>query len=341
MKNINFFIGLFIISTLSFCNKKQTGTVDNTPPSNLVVNAVVNTDNSGKVAFMSSANNAVSFDYDFGNGIYQTVVSGAVNYKYPSSGTYSVTVTAKSSSGLTVSKQITVTVTVAVVLIWSDEFNTDGAPDPTKWGYDIGGGGWGNNESEYYTNRLTNAVVSNGTLKINAYKESYSGSSYTSARILTKDKFSFKYGKIEVRAKLPTGAGVWPAIWMLGSNISTAGWPSCGEADIMEQKGSEPDKIHGTLHHPGHSGGNGDGSSITITNATTEFHRYAYEWSASTIKFSVDDVVYYTFSNSGALPFNQNFFIILNVAMGGNFSGALDPAITSAVMEVDYVRVYQ
>lgn len=341
MKNMRILVGLILISTLSFCNKKQSTATDNTPPSNLTVNATVKGDSSGNVSFVSNATNAVSYDYDFGNGVYQTVPTGSVSYKYPTSGTYAVSVTAKSASGLTISKQISVTVGVAVVLVWSDEFNTDGAPDPSKWGYDLGGGGWGNNESEYYTNRLTNAVVSNGTLKINAYKESYSGNSYTSARILTKDKFSFKYGKIEVRAKLPVGAGVWPAIWMLGSNISTAGWPACGEVDIMEQKGSEPDKIHGTLHHPGHSGGNGDGSSTTITNATTEFHRYGFEWSAATMKFSVDDVVYYTFNNNSSLPFNQNFFIILNVAMGGNFSGPMDPSITSAVMEVDYVRVYQ
>ena len=144
-----------------------------------------------------------------------------------------------------------------------------------------------------------------------------------------------------MRAKLPAGIGTWPAIWMLGSNISTTAWPACGEIDIMEHKGSQLNKIYGTLHHPGHSGGNADGGTVTVTNASTEFHKYTAEWSASSIKFLVDDVVFYTFANTSSLPFNQNFFIILNVAMGGTFGGAVDPAFSSAAMEIDYVRVYQ
>jgi beta-glucanase (GH16 family) len=228
-------------------------------------------------------------------------------------------------------------------LVWSDEFNVSGAPDPQKWGYDTGtgGNGWGNAEAEYYTSRPDNVIVANGVLKIIAKKESYSGSAYTSARILTKDKFSFKYGKIVIRAKLPTGAGTWPAIWMLGSNIGTAGWPACGEIDIMENKGSLPDKIYGTLHHPGHSGANGDGGTVTITNAATAFHTYSLDWSPTAIKISVDDQVYYTFANNSSLPFNQDFFVILNFALGGTFGGTIDPAYTSSKMEIDYVRVYK
>ena len=122
-------------------------------------------------------------------------------------------------------------------------------------------------ELQNYTNRTDNSIVSNGTLKIIAKAESYNGSPYTSARLLTKDKFSFKYGKVEARAKLPEGVGTWAAIWMLGDNISTAGWPACGEIDIMEHLGRQLNKIYGTLHHPGHSGGNGDGSTVTIANA--------------------------------------------------------------------------
>lgn len=332
---------LFIILIAAFSCSKKNSTPVETPPTNLTVSAVVNQDSSGTVTFTSVANNAVSYDYDFGNGIYQTVPTGVVTYKYPSSGTYTVNVTAKSPGGLTISKSIQVAIGVAVSLIWSDEFNTPGAPDPSKWGYDLGGGGWGNNELENYTNRLSNAVVSNGTLKITALKENYGGNAYTSARLLTKDKFSFKYGKIEVRAKLPGVAGNWPAIWMLGANITSVGWPASGEMDIMEQKGSIPDKIFGTLHYPGHFGGNGDGSSTTITNATGDFHRYAEEWTPSTIKFMVDDVVFYTFNNKISTPFNLNFFIILNLAVGGNFGGAVDPNFSTATMEVDYVRVYQ
>jgi beta-glucanase (GH16 family) len=227
------------------------------------------------------------------------------------------------------------------VLIWSDEFNTDGLPDASKWGYDLGAGGWGNNEAEYYTSRAENAVVINGSLRITAKKESYSGSSYTSARLLTKDKFSFTYGKVEIRAKLPVGGGTWPALWMLGSDISTVNWPACGEIDIMEHLGNDLNKIYGTLHYPGRSGGNADGGNRIITNATTEFHIYSLEWSASEIKILVDGQLVHSKANSAGIPFNHNFFLICNVAMGGNFGGTIDPNVTSASMEVDYIRVYQ
>jgi beta-glucanase (GH16 family) len=342
MKQLFLITVVAVLFFIPACKKggSTSGTGD-TPPTNLTVSAVVSTDNSGNVSFTAAANNAVSYDYDYGNGIFQTVSNGVVTYKYPASGTYSVNVVAKSAGGQTISKSIQITVTVVLSLVWSEEFNAGGAPDPSKWGYDLGAGGWGNNEVEYYTNRLDNAIVSGGTLKIIAQKEAYSGSAYTSARILSKDKFSFKYGKIEVSAKLPAGGGTWPAIWMLGNNIGTAGWPACGEIDMMEHVGNQLNRIFSTLHHPGHSGSNGDGSSVVISNATTAFHKYSMEWNATSIKFSVDDVPFYTFTNTASLPFNQNFFIILNVAMGGNFGGTIDPAFTSAAMEVDYIRVYQ
>lgn len=323
------------------CGKDKDNGNNNTAPSNLTVNAVVATDNSGNVSFTATATNASTYEFGYGNGIFQTVASGVVTYKYPASGTYTVTVVARSASGQTISKTITVTVTVTLALIWSDEFDTPGAPDPAKWGYDIGAGGWGNNELQYYTNRLENASVSSGSLKIVLKAESFSGSNYTSARILSRGKFSFKYGKVEVRAKLPAGGGTWPAIWSLGDNFSTVGWPACGEIDIMEHVGNQLNKIFGTLHHPGHSGGNADGGFTIISNATTEFHKYGMEWSPTSIKFSVDDVVYYSFVNNSTLPFNQPFFLIMNIAMGGNFGGAVDPAFTTGTMEVDYIRVYQ
>ncbi len=332
---------LFMAFAASFISCSKSDSADEIiVPSNLVVNAVVSTDNSGNVSFTATATNAVTYDYDYGNGVFQTVASGIVTYKYPSTGTYTVNVIAKSSTGNTISKTVQVTVTVALSLVWSDEFNTAGAPDPAKWGYDLGAGGWGNAELQYYTNRPENAVVQGGMLKIHALKENFSGSAYTSARLLSKGKFSFKYGKVEALAKLPAGVGTWPAIWMLGNNISTAGWPNCGEIDIMEHKGSELNKIYGTLHYPGHSGGNADGSTKIISNATTEFHKYSMEWSAAFIKIYVDDQLFHTFSNSASVPFNQEFFFILNVAMGGVFGGTVDPAFTNATMEIDYIRVY-
>ena len=324
------------------CGKKESAPSAVTP-TNLTLNAVVSTDNSGNVAFTASATNASTYDFDFGNGVFQTVPSGIVTYKYPAAGTYTVNVIAKSSTGQTASKSTQITVAVAQSLVFSDEFDANGAPDPSKWGYDIGtgSGGWGNNELQYYTNRLDNAFVSNGTLKIKAIKENFSGSAYTSARILTQNKFSFKYGKVEVKAKLPAGVGTWPAVWMLGSNITTVSWPACGEIDIMEHKGSQLNKIYGTVHHPARFGGNADGGTRDITNATTEFHIYTMEWNATSIKFLVDGNVFHTVANTSSLSFNQNFFLIMNLAMGGTFGGAVESGFNNATMEIDYIRVYQ
>ncbi|MEO7310963.1 MAG: family 16 glycosylhydrolase [Chitinophagaceae bacterium] len=340
MKSVKL-LSMALIVMVSACSKKGNSSISSTAPTNLMVNATVSTDNSGNVAFTATATNANTYDYDFGNGIFQTVASGVVTYKYPASGSYTVNVIAKSSSGQTISKSILITVSVTASLVWSEEFDTPGLPSTSKWGYDLGAGGWGNNELEYYTNRQENAIVSGGTLKINAIKENYSGSTFTSARLLSKDKFSFKYGKIEIRAKLPAGVGSWPAIWMLGSNISTTPWPGCGEIDIMEHLGRDLNKIYSTMHYPGHSGSGGVGGTTVISNATTEFHKYGMEWSAASLKFYVDDVLFFTFANTPATPFNQNFFIILNLAIGGDFGGPVDPAFTGGTMEVDYIRVYQ
>ena len=329
-----------LVTILFACKKnKSTGG----PPANLVVTATVNPDQSGNVSFVAKADNAVSYDFDFGNNSFLSVANGIVTIKYAATGNYNVTVVAKSSGGQSTTKTIQVNVTIRLNLVWSDEFNTDGAPDASKWGYDIGTGsnGWGNNELQYYTNRPENVTVSNGTLKIILKKENFSGSGYTSTRLLSKDKYSIKYGKVEVRAKFPVGAGTWPAIWMLGNNINTVPWPACGEIDIVEHVGNQLNKIYGTLHYPGRSGGNANGATINIPTATTDFNKYTLEWSASEIKISANDVVFFTFSNNNTVPFNQNFFFILNVAMGGNFGGTVDPAFTSSTMEIDYIRVYQ
>jgi beta-glucanase (GH16 family) len=183
-------------------------------------------------------------------------------------------------------------------------------------------------------------IVENGVLKIKAIKENYNGSAYTSARLLSKGKFEFKYGKVEVSAKLPAGVGTWPAIWMLGANANTVGWPDCGEIDIMEHRGNELNKIFGTFHYPGHSGGNADGGTKMISNATTAFHKYSLDWSASVIRIYVDDQLVHSLANSASVPFNHDFFFILNVAMGGTFGGTIDPNFSNATMEVDYIRVY-
>ena len=333
---------LLSVSCLASCSKGGDGTsVAEAMPTDLTVTSTVATDNSGNVNFVATAKNATSYEFDFGNGQYQNSSTGTLTYKYTASGTYTVVIKAKNASGKFISNTSQVVVSVALSLLWSDEFNSPGAPDPAKWGYDLGAGGWGNNESQFYTNRTDNVLVSNGTLKIIAKKEAYSGSNYTSTRLLSKGKFSFKYGKVEVSAKLPGGVGTWPAIWMLGDNIATVGWPACGEIDIMEQKGSDMNRIFNTVHYTGFSGGGAVGTSFLINNVTTQFHKYGIIWSSSSVQFLVDDVVTYTFSNAANLPFNQNFFLLLNMAMGGTFGGSIDPNFNNAVMEVDYVRVYQ
>ena len=227
-------------------------------------------------------------------------------------------------------------------LVWSDEFNYDGLPDSSKWSYETGGSGWGNNELEYYTEKDTsNAIVKDGHLTIIAKKQHKENREYTSARLVTKNKADFKYGRIEVRAKVPAAAGTWPAIWMLGSNIDEVGWPACGEIDIMEHRGFELDKIFGTLHYPGHFGAHGNGKTINIPTATTQFHKYVLEWSASEINIFVDNQLYQTVKNDSTIPFNHKFFIILNLAIGGNFGGKVDPSFFTDAMVVDYVRVFQ
>ena len=343
-KHLTVLVLMLSYFTAASCKKNSNLPLAGIAPTNLVVNALVSTYGSGKVSFTATADNAVSYEYDFGDGSFTvTVPSGTTEYVYTMEGAnpYTVKVIAKSSSNLYVSKSISINVNHVLAVVWSDEFNTDGLPDTAKWGYDLGAGGWGNNELEYYTNRAENAVVAGGVLKITAIKENYMGSPYTSARMLTKDKYAFKYGKVEVKAKLPAGVGTWPAIWMLGNDIGTVGWPACGEIDIMEHLGRDLNKIYGTLHYPGHSGGSANGATKMIANATTEFHIYSLEWNAYNVKISVDGELVHSVVNSNNIPFNHDFFLIMNIAMGGGFGGPVDPAFTSARMEVDYVRVYQ
>ncbi len=235
-------------------------------------------------------------------------------------------------------------------LVWSDEFDKGTRPDTTKWGYDIGTGsnGWGNNEAEYYTSDSTNARIENGNLIIEARKENKGGKSYTSARLLTQGKASWTYGRIEVRAKLPKGVGTWPAIWMLGENIKTAGWPACGEIDIMEHVGKVQDEINWSTHSKLNNWtlGTQRTNKAIIDGVSTAFHIYKIEWSKDFIQFFVDDKLFYTSPNEGKgsdyYPFVAPQFLLLNFAIGGNFGGTtIDDSIFPCRMEVDYVRVYQ
>lgn len=228
------------------------------------------------------------------------------------------------------------------VLVWSDEFDGTGLPNSLYWGFDTGAGGWGNNEVQNYTNTTNNVRQENGKLIIEAKK---SGNSWTSARVKSQGKKFFTYGKVVFRAKLPTGGGTWPALWMLGENITTISWPRCGEIDVMEHVGNKPNIVQSALHTPNNNGGGAIVASRSVPTATTEFHDYAVAWSADRIAFYVDDVLYHTYSpatkNNNNYPFNWDFFMIMNIAMGGNLGGAIAADLTYARMEVEYVRVYE
>lgn len=231
-------------------------------------------------------------------------------------------------------------------LIWAEEFDVDGAPNPEIWNYEIGNGaaqgipGWGNQELQYYTE--DNVAVENGILKITAKAETFNEFNYTSSRINTLGNFGFNYGRIEIRAKMPFGGGTWPAMWMMGTNFPEIGWPFCGEIDIMEHSGNDQGVVHGTVHFPGNSGGNAIGQTTVVDNVSDEFNLYTVEWDENQIIFAVNNEIFQTFQNNSGLPFNDDFFIILNVAMGGVFVGnTVDPNFQESTMEVDYIRVYQ
>lgn len=240
-------------------------------------------------------------------------------------------------------------------LVWADEFEKAGAPDNSRWDYDLGDGcpdvcGWGNNELEYYTNDPKNVRVENGMLVIQAIKEEKGGKHYTSTRIVSKTKGDWLYGRIEVKAKLPRGKGTWPAIWMLSTDWIYGGWPESGEIDIMEHVGFDPGIIHGTIHTEAynHVKGTQKEGKITVADAQDAFHVYAIEWTASKIDFYVDDKKYHSVTKVASddykgWPFDQRFHIIMNIAVGGNWGGmqGVDESIWPQKMEVDYVRVYQ
>src|SRR5262245_47065861 len=243
------------------------------------------------------------------------------------------------------------------VLVWSDEFDgpPGSAPDPAKRGYDLGGGGWGNAELEVYTNSTQNASITadpgatdGKALAIRALKTGTN--SYTSARLKTKNIQSWTYGRFEARLRLPYGQGMWPAFWMLGSNIDSVGWPTCGEIDVMENIGREPSTVHGTLHGPGYSGGNGIGAGYTLPGGqkfSDAFHTFAVDWGPNTIRWYVDDQLYQTRTPADlpagkAWVFDHNFFMILNLAVGGQWPGNPDSTtVFPQTYLVDYVRVYQ
>lgn len=243
-------------------------------------------------------------------------------------------------------------------LIWSDEFDTNGAVDATKWFHQTqlpAGGSWYNGEVQHYTNRIDNSVVNNGFLNIIAKKETYQNQgvtkSYTSARL--NSKFAFKYGRVEVRAKLPSGVGTWPAIWMLGKNVNedgaywdlqgfgTTNWPACGEVDIMEHWGTNQNYVQSAMHTPSSFGGTVNLGGQTIATASSEYHIYSLDWYVDKMVFSVDGKVHYTYQpgtlNADTWPFDKEQYLLLNIAI----ESSIYPSFTQGSMEIDYVRIYQ
>ncbi len=243
-------------------------------------------------------------------------------------------------------------VSTTEVLVWSDEFDYTGLPDASKWSYDTDGNatGWGNNESQYYTSgRLENAEVKDGFLNITARKEEYAGFSYTSARLRTSGKGDWLYGRVEVRAKLPDGRGMWPAIWMLPTDWAYGGWPASGEIDIMENVGYDPYKIVASAHTESynHTIGTQKSATRTVQSCYTDFHIYELQWDSNEYRIYVDKMLLFTFKNEGTgykvWPFDKRFHLLLNVAVGGNWGGqqGIDDSIFPRTMVIDYVRVYQ
>ena len=236
------------------------------------------------------------------------------------------------------------------VLVWSDEFDRDGQPDASRWDYDTGRNllGWFNNERQYYARaRPENALVSNGRLRITARHEDlrsatdWGGQHYTSARLLTRGRADWTYGFFEVRAKLPCGRGTWPAIWTLGSR---GVWPDAGEIDLMEQVGSNPSRVFGTVHTL-QSGGVGTGAAVQVPDACTRFHNYQRHWTTDALEIGIDGVVHYRYTNARAgassWPFDAPQFLLINLAIGGDLGGNIDDSIFPVTLEIEHVRVFQ
>ena len=324
-------------------------------------------DGSGEVLIVARADNAVRYAFRIGNGQLQQNNTGTLNYTVTQEGTntYSLEVFAYSNSGESISKSDSFEVfkeeqPAFSQLVFSDEFDYDGSPDPDKWHHQvipiINGTDWANGELQHYTARIENSYVSSGTLKIKAIRENYeyngATKDFTSARL--NSKFAFKYGRVEVRAKLPAEAGTWPAIWTLGANIDevgnyfgnqygSVGWPYCGEIDIMEQRGDDKNNSIGFFHwwNTATNEYNFTGGDLPIANASSEYHIFALEWDASSMKIMVDEVLVYELSNTAEKPFDNEHYLLLNIAMGGNLGGNVPGNFTEDIMEIDYVRVYQ
>ena len=373
LKKINFSI-LFLLATLfmvvSCSSDSDTSSNDNTGNqsngvSNLEVNVTIqgedeenpNGDGSGVFYGNATADNAVSYGFRIGNsGEESQNTTGEFSFTLTNQGLnqFPFYVYAYAADGSSISKITNLAIYVEGnggsgnndVLVWSDEFDGTGSIDSSKWTTETGGGGWGNQEEQIYTSSSNNVRKEAGILKIKVRKET--NGTYTSARIITEDKFEFKYGRVEIRAKLPSVQGSWPALWMLGANLRDpgVGWPQCGEIDIMEQFENK-NSVHSTLHWKRANGERALYGENTTNATSSNWHVYALEWTPTSIKSYLDGNEFFSMNISGVdpyYPFNEDFFFIFNVAMGGTNGGVIDPNLQQGfvdAMEVDYIRVYQ
>jgi beta-glucanase (GH16 family) len=371
-KTILFFLVILSYATSS-CSVEE-GTMNTEDPVDLVIEVNVAEDGSGIVTVQAQAKNVVEYSFDMdeasGPGV-QTNVSGYLEYTYSSTGSYQIEVKAYGSSGRFVKNTKSIVVQVGEVvdpahtsegystplsypgmnLVWLDEFNGNSL-NTANWSNQNGDGcpslcGWGNNELEYY--RSENNWIEDGCLFIEAREESFGGREYTSSRLISQDNFSFTYGRVDIRAILPKGQGLWPALWMLGSNITTVGWPKCGEIDIMELVGGpgSDDEVHGTLHweNEGTYVSNTSGPwSLNSGTFADEFHVFSITWNSSEITWYVDDIKIHSIDITDPTfsAFHTDFYFILNVAVGGNWPGSPDATtVFPQQMRVDYIRVFK
>ena len=357
---------LLCISLLSGLNSCEEKPIDQVIlPQNLTWKIDYASAPKGKVTVTMKADNANYYSAIFsdlnGDNAIETP-TGIASYTFSKDGNYLLTIKAHTSAADYIKATDTIRIEAVTLndgyitpssysgykLAWADEFSGE-TLDLSSWGFDVGNGssGWGNNEWQYYTSGNANCTVANGKLTITARKESQGGYNYTSARIKTQGKREFQFGRIDIRARLPKGQGIWPALWMLGANFSTVGWPVCGELDIMELIGHQPNRVHGTAHFGAAPPSTQRTASYGLSsgNFSDAYHVFTLKWENNLVEWYVDDVKFHTLTpaNTGGIyPFNQKFFFIFNVAVGGNWPGYPDATtVFPQTMEVDYVRVFQ
>ncbi len=363
------FIYIAFASLLIITSCKGDDPLSDLDPSNLVVTIDNYDDGTGNIELIATADNTIEYHFYPGDYTSEDPVinfDGIFNHTYAATGIYLVEVRAYGKTGRYLKKEIRITVEVddgppdpgggyftplsydGMHLVFQDEFNGSSL-NTSNWSYETGTGnsGWGNNELQYY--REENTSVSDGLLVIEARQESYGGMNYTSSRLVTKDKFSFTYGRVDIRATLPEGQGLWPALWMLGDNFSSVGWPACGEIDIMEMIGGgegRDDVVYGTIHwdNNGSHADYGGSTRLASGNFSDEYHVFTIKWDSETIRWFLDDVQFHVADISPAAmsEFHQNAFFIFNVAVGGNWPGSPDAStVFPQQMIIDYIRVFQ